>query len=256
MKPDQPSDQTPDYNEPVAYDNQGRPLYAHPPKSPPAPSSPPPAQQYVHMTRATQPMKPEISPEMKERHDKSQQQYPFLNLSDSEYVISAVRRHPIGLFIPVGTTLFLVAMLFVLMFMYSNIADSANSSVPLPGIGATFFLFVALVIGVLMGGFIAVYVYLANKFFLTNESVIQELQTSLFSHHEQTVSLASIEDASYQKHGILQSLLDYGSIRLSTEGDETTYRFKYVARPKQQIAQLNNAVEAFKNGRPVEDHDN
>jgi hypothetical protein len=90
-----------------------------------------------------------------------------------------------------------------------------------------------------------------NKFFLTNESVIQEIQTSLFSHHEQTVSLANIEDASYLQQGIIQTMFNYGSIRLSTEGDETTYRFNYVTNPKQQIATLNNAVEAFKNGRPV-----
>lgn len=42
-------------------------------------------------------------------------------------------------------------------------------------------------------------------------------------------------------------------IRLSTEGEETTYRFNYVANPKRQTAILNNAVEAFKNGRPVTD---
>ena len=46
-------------------------------------------------------------------------------------------------------------------------------------------------------------------------------------------------------------MLNYGMIRLSTEGDETTYRFSYVANPKEQIAVLNNAVESFKNGRPV-----
>jgi hypothetical protein len=95
-------------------------------------------------------------------------------------------------------------------------------------------------------------VYLANKFFLTNESVIQEVQLSLFSRHEQTVSLGNIEDASFRQSGMLQSILDYGSIRLSTEGDETTYRFNYVSNPKKQIALLNNAVEAFKLGRPVD----
>jgi hypothetical protein len=81
--------------------------------------------------------------------------------------------------------------------------------------------------------------------------VIQEIQTSLFTKHEQTVSLVNIEDASFVQRGILQTMLNYGSIRLSTEGDETTYRFSYVANPKEQIAVLNNAVEAFKNGRPV-----
>jgi hypothetical protein len=96
---------------------------------------------------------------------------------------------------------------------------------------------------------------LSNQFFLTNESVIQEIQVSLFARREQTVSLSNIEDASYHQHGILQTLLNYGSIRLSTEGDETTYRFYYVANPRREIAILNNAVEAFKNGRPIDIED-
>ena len=91
-----------------------------------------------------------------------------------------------------------------------------------------------------------------NQFFLTNESVIQEIQRGLFSRHEQTVSLGSIEDASFEQNGLLQTMLNYGSIRLSTEGEETTYRFYFVSNPKEQIARLNNAVESFKNGRPVE----
>lgn len=99
--------------------------------------------------------------------------------------------------------------------------------------------------------YIYVWVYQNNKFFLTNESVIQEIQVSLFSRHEQTVSLQNIEDASYRQQGILQTMFNYGSIRLSTEGDETTYRFNFVADPKRHIAILNDAVEAFKNGRPV-----
>jgi uncharacterized membrane protein YdbT with pleckstrin-like domain len=102
-----------------------------------------------------------------------------------------------------------------------------------------------------LGVYIVVWVYQNNKFFLTNESVIQEIQTTLFAHNEQTVSLSNIEDASYTQHGLVQQLLGYGSIRLSTEGDETTYRFHYVTNPKKHIATLNNAVEAFKNGRPV-----
>lgn len=110
-------------------------------------------------------------------------------------------------------------------------------------------LFIALV-GI--GMFIVYYVYVNNKFFLTNESVIQEIQVSLFSRHEQTVSLGNIEDASFTQNNIIQHLFNYGSIRLSTEGDETTYRFTYVANPKDHIAALNNAVEAFKLGRPVD----
>ncbi len=107
-------------------------------------------------------------------------------------------------------------------------------------------------------GYISSWVYMRNTFYLTNESVIQEIQHGVFSKHEQTVSLGSIEDASYRQFGIWQSMFNYGTIRLSTEGEETTYKFQYVSNPKKQIAVLNNAIECFKNGRPVwyDDDDN
>lgn len=104
---------------------------------------------------------------------------------------------------------------------------------------------------VALGGAVALWIYLQNQFYLTNESVIQEIQESLVSRHEQTVSLGSIEDASFRQSGIIQTILNYGTIRLSTEGEETTYIFQYVANPRQQIAIINNAIEDFKNGRPV-----
>jgi uncharacterized membrane protein YdbT with pleckstrin-like domain len=109
-------------------------------------------------------------------------------------------------------------------------------------------LFMSLVV---LGCYISYRVFVNNRFYLTNESVIQELQVSLLSKKEQTVSLINIEDASYTQIGLIQQIFDYGSIRLSTEGDETTYRFTYVSNPKSHIAVLNNAVESFKNGRPV-----
>jgi uncharacterized membrane protein YdbT with pleckstrin-like domain len=237
---------------PVAYDSQGRPLYAHPPTEEPETIAP----QQVHFSRATDPVKPEISETTKAKHDESIRQYPQLNLSESEFIISAVRRHPIGLFIPTLLAAFLIIIVLVGMAAYPGIANSIEVSNPgatIPGVGDIMLVGSLLLALFAIGGYVAVWVYLNNKFFLTNESVIQEIQTSLFSKNEQTVSLSNIEDASFTQKGIIQTLLDYGSIRLSTQGDETTYRFQYVSNPKRQIALLNNAVEAFKNGRPVED---
>lgn len=260
MNPQQP--EQPNYDQPVAYDAQGRPLYAHPPTqqpvAPPRPVEPTqpvsePAPRVVHLSRPIDPVKPEISPEARARHERSQKTYPFLNLSEGEYVISAVRRHPIGLIIPLAIgglllTLTLSVMLnypaFVEIFGLRGAAASPDAAL-IPG------LLFSVLVG--LGMFVVYYVYVNNKFFLTNESVIQEIQVSLFSRLEQTVSLANVEDASYTQNNIIQHLFNYGSIRLSTEGDETTYRFTYVANPKHHIAVLNNAIEAFKNGRPVSD---
>lgn len=231
--------------QPVAYDTNGNPLYAAPPSGDAA------APQIVHLSRAISPEAQEITPEIQLKHDRSVAEYPHLNLSKAEYVLNAVRRHPIGLTVPVGLTAFLVMLVALGLFNYDVIIESLGILDP-PTYGVVLLVGVLFGILALLGGYIAIWVYVNNRFFLTNESVIQELQISLFTRKEQTVSLANIEDASYDQKGIIQMLFNYGSIRLSTEGDETTYRFSYVANPKQQIAILNNAVEAFKNGRPVE----
>lgn len=233
--------------QPVAYDAEGRPLYAHPPAEPQQQTP-----TVVHVARAAQPEQPVISTETQRLHERSKRLFPLLNLSSGEYVISSVRRHPIGLILPLVAGTLLISFALAIFFNYdvlserfavTGVLDSAAS------IAVPIWVFVAIVA---LGMFVSYYVYVNNRFFLTNESVIQEIQTSLFSRQEQTVSLGNIEDASYTQHGVLQQILDYGDIRLSTEGDETTYRFSYVASPKNHIAQLNNAVEAFKNGRPVD----
>ncbi len=234
--------------QPVAYDTNGNPLYAAPPSQVNNDSQQGP--QIVHLSRAIAPEEQELSPEVKKRHDKSLRDYPHLNLSPGEYIISAVRRHPIGLALPVGLTIFLVALVASAVINYSLIVESIGLLSP-PPLAAVAIFGLLLIILFSIGGYVAVWVYVNNKFFLTNESVIQELQTSLFVRKEQTVSLANIEDASFDQRGILQSMFNYGKIRLSTQGDETTYRFDYVSNPKEQIAILNNAVEAFKNGRPI-----
>jgi uncharacterized membrane protein YdbT with pleckstrin-like domain len=242
------TDQPQDYSQPVAYDKDGNPLYAHPPQAQTPPIIPV-VPQVVQMTRAADPQMPHISENAKRRHEESKQKHPTLNLSEGEYIINEVRRHPIGLVSILSVAGVLILIVFGLIAAYPTIA--AQSSVELPPIGGFIVPALLFIVLIALGGYITAYVYLSNKFFLTNESVIQEIQTSLFSRHEQTVSLASIEDASYRQQGIVQALFNYGSIRLSTEGEETTYRFYFVSNPKKQIATLNNAVEAFKNGRPV-----
>ena len=229
--------------QPVAYDRDGRPLYAAPPNANAQ-------QQTVYVTRPLEPEAPHVPADIMQRYEESKKKYPNLNLSEGEYVISAVKRHPIGLFRIWAFGIIIIAAIMALaIFLLAGQQSSSSYSGNLT---------LAVTVGVsllslmtLLGVFVATYVYNSNRFYLTNESVIQEIQTGLFAKHEQTVSLSNIEDASYRQTGLLPSMFNYGSIRLSTEGDETTYRFSYVANPKQEIAVLNNAVEAFKMGRPV-----
>lgn len=241
-----------DFDKPVAYDAEGRPLYAAPQQPQAAQAESSHSHSVVHMARATEPVKPIISNELQQKHEASMRAFPGLNISEGEFVISAVRRHPIGLFIPVVMTVLLISIIAAGLANFDHIVTLLNLS-EVPDFGPILLAGVLAILLVLAGGYITIWVYLSNRFYLTNESVIQEIQQTLFSRLEQTVSLSNIEDASFTQAGILQTMLNYGSIRLSTEGDETTYRFSYVYNPREEIAILNNAVEAFKNGRPVGD---
>ena len=276
MNPQTPSE---DLTQPVAYDADGRPLYHHPPQTGrPAPVvaqtnshvttrpgiidgenfDPRLRSQYanepqvVHVAREID-LKPfTISDELKRKHEKSVQQYPNLNLSEGEYVILDIKRHPIGMLIPAIVSIFLVVIIMIFVLFYPSIAR--DSILPImPSVTDIFGVAMLLIGLVVLGGAVALWIYLQNQFFMTNESVIQEIQESLFSRREQTVSLGSIEDASFRQSGIIQTIFNYGTIRLSTEGEETTYRFHFVANPREQIAIINNAIEDFKNGRPVYD---
>lgn len=242
----------------TVYDEHGRPIKVHAGQfeqavaganEPQTKHNPP---QVVYMARPHEPVKPHISPAVKEKHEESKTLFPYLNLSEGEYVISAIKRHQIGILAIWGVVaigiLFLVLGIFISMGTgntFGGIVDAEN----LPWLAM---IFLGLIVLVFMGGILASVVYDGNRFFLTNESVTQHIQVSLFSKKEQTISLGNIEDASFTQHGIIQHMLNYGSLRLSTEGDETTYRFSFVEDPSIQVSLLNNAVEAFKNGRPVD----
>lgn len=209
--------------------------------------------QMVYMTRPHEPIKPPISDEVRAKHDESKKRFPYLNLSEGEYVISFVKRHQIGVLQiwAVVTTAILALIAGIFIIMGNGGATTGQTIAPESTPWLAMILLVLIVL-VFLGGIAATSIYDGNKFFLTNESVTQHIQMSLFAKKEQTISLINIEDTSFRQSGIMQTLLNYGSLRLSTQGDETTYRFNYVADPGKQVALLNNAIEAFKNGRPID----
>lgn len=181
------------------------------------------------------------------KHRDSVKKFPELSISRGEYVIEAIRRHPIGIISIWALVIFLVLiLLFALSFYSINRAEIAKMfliSGDLPS-AATLFPGVLILAGFfVLGGIIATIVYNGNRFYLTNESVFQFVQHSLFSTRLQVVNLINVEDASHDQKGILQQVLNYGTLRLSTQGEETTYHFYFVANPKRIVSLVNDAAE-------------
>ena len=64
------------------------------------------------------------------------------------------------------------------------------------------------------------------------------------------IDLSSVEDASFRQENLLQSLFHYGTLRLSTVGDETTYTFKYSDITGEQLKEVTDLISnAKKRGR-------
>jgi membrane protein YdbS with pleckstrin-like domain len=217
------SEQQPDINgnQPVAYDAQGRPLYYQP--EPPA------------NNHSAQVVDDKLSPELQIKHDDSVEQYPEIQFSKTEYVVIDVQRTVWGLVLIwlVAIAVFVAILLFaVTMITFSEVSPFTM-----------FIVVVALGIMCLIGGAIGQYVFRQNFFVVTNERVFARTQNTPFSYRTQNVEMEHIEDCSFRQSGPIQVMLDFGTIRLSTIGDEHTYRFTFVARPAEQFKTVNNVVQ-------------
>lgn len=249
--PNKPQD-----DQPVAYDKQGRPLYLRPDASSPSQSSDPtqPEElQVVQVTRSSDPVPVSVPPEIQAKHEASRRKHPHLNLSAGEYVILDIRRHPIGLFSIWFVALLLTSIIVGAWWFVLSHPGSPDPIVAPSSVGTISLFAIGLLVLVGLFALAATIIYRGNIFILTNESVIQRVQSSLISQTEKTINLENIKDARFEQHGIIQYIIGYGSIHLTTEGDEQNYTFFLVAKPKEQIAVINNVVEAVKYGRPVED---
>lgn len=206
----------------------------------------------IYVSRPVSPAKIEVTPEVKMRHDRSVKLYPEIHLTDGEFVLFAIKRHPIGMIPTFVLGLLLTAMGLVVMFnsdfiFETFIPNSINFQHSILMIASLLFSVLSAI-----GTFIVYYVYTNNRLYLTNESVIQIIQSSLFSRQEQIASLGSVEDSSFKQDSFLEHMFNYGHVRLSTVGDETTYTFDFAPRPKYHVELLNATVESYKNGRGVD----
>ena len=247
MNNDEPQN---DYDKPVAYDTDGRPLYAHPADE--EQESTPTSgvlHHVVHVARPFEPIASEISPELKEKHDRSVQQYPQLDISEHEYVVLSVRRHSIGLVLPFAVSILMICIILTGLILLPDILQKTGWVVS--SLGVVYLIGLIAVVLVAASTYVVYWVYINNRFFLTNESIIEKTQLSLFSSNVKSVSLEDVVDVSYRQTGVLEQIFNFGTVQVGTKDDELPYVFHTVSSPKTQASILIDAVERFKNGRPV-----
>lgn len=183
---------------------------------------------------------------LKLRHNRSRHDFPNLNLEEGEYVELLIRRSRIGLIL-IWTGEFLGFLVLTLSFIMLSRSSTASFVVLDQSARAFLYLIIFILCGVLLiTGLIGTKVYNGNHLFVTNKRLIQKTTLSLFSTSTNIIDLISIEDVSFQRNGILDYIFKIGTIRMSTVGDETTYIFKYIDTPTDELKIITHLVHIEK----------
>lgn len=164
----------------------------------------------------------------------------ILGIDPNEVVLHEIRRHPIGLFVIIGTALLLFSFLLAGVFIV------AGSSSDL-GIGDTMLALVAFALGMLIFllTYIATIIYRTNELIITNENLIQILQASLFDRKVSQLNLSKVQDVTVDQDGILPTMLSYGTVNVETAGEASNYRFLYTPRPHTVAKYIIEAHEQY-----------
>lgn len=182
------------------------------------------------------------------RHARSKKDFPEITLEEDEYVELAIRRSKIGLFfIWLGVILGFVALTVVLILFAHGGASSSVFKINAASKHYLYIMVFSLYAILALFGIVATITYASNKLYITNKRAIQMTMTSLFSKSTNIIELVSIEDVSFKQDGIFEHVFQLGTIRMSTVGDETTYTFKYVNTPRDELDTITHLVHTIKN---------
>jgi hypothetical protein len=183
------------------------------------------------------------------RHERSQKDFPGLSLEDCEYVEMVFKRARICLLLIIlGVAFGVIAILLALLLTLL-----AQSSLDEMGRNFLFVILFALLGAVVVMGMVAKNVYSGNQLYITNKRVIQNIKNTILSSSVNTIDLSSVEDVSFHKDGVMQNLFKYGTLRLATVGDETTYTFKYADVPPEEIEEISKLISDVKNKKKAKE---
>lgn len=169
---------------------------------------------------------------------------PLSVMQPGEKTLFELKRHPIGIFLVYfATGVVLIAAVFIAFAVVPGAAADTNTSqsTALSGLVFTIFTFLCVIFNL-----VATIVYWGNKWILTDDSITQISQTSLFHKESSQLPLESLEDVTSEKRGILPQIFDYGVLKAETAGHRSKFVFQYCPRPNfyaQRILQAHENLE-------------
>jgi uncharacterized membrane protein YdbT with pleckstrin-like domain len=160
-------------------------------------------------------------------------------MQPGEKVVCIIDRHPIGIIQQYVAATFAIVVLSVIVLL--TIPGKTSSGTQ------TFFyaglLVLVLVLVAVLGA--ATRVYWENHWVITTDSLTQVTQGSLFGAQASSLSLEHLEDITVDQHGILQRMLNYGTLKAETAGDHSKFQFAFCPEPLEYARKIIDAKEKY-----------
>lgn len=163
-------------------------------------------------------------------------------LEPGECVLTVVRRSFIGLLgIYLVATAAIVAILALVVALSPDTfnADSVNIS---PALSAIIVVGATLLVLIL---FTATYVYRQSRLLVTDRSLVQIIQKTLFNKKVSRLSMSNVEDVSEEQRGFLASFFNYGTLTVQTAGTEDNFVFTLCPNPTKLADRIIEARQAY-----------
>lgn len=163
-------------------------------------------------------------------------------LEPGESVLTVVRRSLIGL---AGIYLVVIAAVAALLGLIIAISPGAfedSSGGFSASLGAIIAL-AALLLGLFL--FASTYIYLQSRLLVTDRSLVQVMQKTLFSRKVSRLSMSNVEDVNEEQNGFLATLFNYGTLTVQTAGTEDNFIFTLCPNPTKLADSIIEARQAY-----------
>lgn len=117
--------------------------------------------------------------------------------------------------------------------------SSANISGPLSAVILVSAILLVLIL------FTATHVYRQSQLMVTDRSLVQVMQKTLFNRKVSRLSMSNVEDVNEEQRGILSSLFNYGTLTVQTAGTEDNFIFTMCPSPAQLADKILECRQAY-----------
>jgi hypothetical protein len=163
-------------------------------------------------------------------------------LEPGETIVTVVRRSLVGLVAAYLVAIVAVAAIFFLVITLSPDTFSTSGDNISPALSAIMVVTAILLVLVL---FTVTHIYRQSRLLITDRSLVQIMQKTLFNRKVSRLSMSNVEDVNEEQRGIISSIFNYGTLTIQTAGTEDNFVFTLCPNPTRLADKIIEARQAY-----------